>query len=106
MTDPERLYERPATACLAGPHVSKGKMLASEALRIDGKSFAYLSEAELVLKLPEPIAAGLVTEARATPLQVGKRMMRDWVVIPAADTDRWESLMSDAMDLVGDRGKP
>lgn len=105
MTDPEKLYERLATAFLARPRVSKGKMLASEALRIDGKSFAYLSEAGLVLKLPEPVAAGLVDEMRATSLEVGKRVMREWVVIPAADRDHWESLMSDAMDFVGERRK-
>ncbi|QBY01156.1 hypothetical protein E2K80_10825 [Rhodophyticola sp. CCM32] len=79
-------------------------MLKAEALRVDGKSFAYLSETGLVLKLPKATVDRLIAEARGTALTVGTRVMKEWVVVPPSESDHWQGLMAEAMGFVGGAG--
>ncbi len=62
MSTPEAQYAKLAETHLQNPRVSTGRMLKSEALRVANKSYAYLSEDGLVVKLPEPTVTGLVEQ--------------------------------------------
>lgn len=63
------------------PEVNVGKHLSNINFTIGKKVFAFLKQDSLVLKLPEACAQKLIAERRAVPLVMGKRVMKEWVVI-------------------------
>lgn len=101
MSTPEAQYAKLAETHLQNPRVSTGRMLKSEALRVANKSYAYLSEDGLVVKLPEPTVTGLVEQGQAQALIIGARVMREWAVIPPSEADNWDALMDEALAFVG-----
>ncbi|WAP51704.1 hypothetical protein OL239_18500 [Arthrobacter sp. ATA002] len=67
-----------------GP-VTVGTMFRSPGLRTGGEIVAFLgSDDTFIVKLPRDRAAGLVRAGTAEPVTMGKRTMREWIVIPAA----------------------
>jgi hypothetical protein len=69
-------------------------------LRRGDKFFAFVGRAgDLVVKLPEAQAAGLVAGGEATAVKAGRNPTREWVSVPLGadgDTTRWQQLMGDA----------
>ena len=56
---------------------------------IRGKVFAYTRARDdgVILKMPTSRIETLIAEGRAAPLIMGKRLMREWAVLPGTDRD-------------------
>jgi hypothetical protein len=70
-------------------------------LMIDNKIFAFTrSDESAALKLPEDRIAGLVSDDEIRHLTMGKRTMREWVVIPNIAAPGNLKLLHEAMAYV------
>lgn len=70
-------------------------------LMIDNKIFAFTrSDESAALKLPEDRIAGLVSDGEIRHLTMGKRTMREWVVIPNIAAPGNLKLLHEAMAYV------
>jgi hypothetical protein len=69
-------------------------------LRAGGKIFAMLPHGELVVKLPVDRCAGIVAEGGGRLFVVGKRTMREWLVVEAIDPEAWAELAVEALAYV------
>ncbi len=70
-------------------------------LMIDNKIFAFTRPDEsAALKLPEARIAGLVSDGEIRHLTMGKRTMREWVVIPNIAAPGNLKLLHEAMAYV------
>lgn len=70
-------------------------------LMIDNKIFAFTRPDEsAALKLPETRIAGLVSDGEIRHLTMGKRTMREWVVIPNIAAPGNLKLLQEAMAYV------
>jgi hypothetical protein len=79
-----------------------GRGFGAGALQVDGHIFAMPNEAGLALKLPASRVATLIAGGEGLPFDAGKgRPMREWVVIPPGQNDRWLSLAEEALAFVG-----
>jgi len=94
---PNRRYQQLADEFLALPGVTMGKALSNDVLKIDGKIFAFLTEAGLVVKVPSVRVAQLI-DAGGEPFHSGGRRMKEWVAV--ADQGQWHDLMAEAMAFV------
>ncbi len=95
-----RLSERFA----ADARVSGGTGFGSSpALRVDGRIFAMPAHGELVVKLPAARCDALLQVGEARTLAVGKRTMREWVVVEGLDDERWAALAGEALAYVRER---
>lgn len=63
------------------PRVQVGVHLNHTNFLVGNKVFAYIQGEGVVLKLPKEKALELVETAYAAPLVMGKRVMKEWVVI-------------------------
>jgi hypothetical protein len=71
---------------------------------ISGKVFAFTRPDGLVLKLPADILAQVLAEREAGDLVMGKRVMREWVLLRMKDAEGYRDeldLLRAAMDFVG-----
>ena len=81
-------------------------------LMIDNKIFAFTRPDEsAALKLPEARIAGLVSDGEIRHLTMGRRTMREWVVVPNIAAPGNLKLLHEAMAYVAslpkdDRRKP
>lgn len=97
----QALYADLVDEQLARPEVSIGRMLRNDGLKINDKTFAFISMRErLVVKLPQERAAALVADGTAQVLEMGTRRMREWVELPELDEDTWRGLMNEAAAYV------
>ncbi len=65
-----------------------------------GKVFAFTRPAGMAMKLPEARIRQLVESDGAANLVMGKRTMREWVVVPADDTASLLPLLKEAAAFV------
>ncbi|MFD1929953.1 MULTISPECIES: hypothetical protein [Nonomuraea] len=101
MTEGKALYADLVAEHLTRPEVSIGRMLRNDGLKINGRTFAFISMRErLVVKLPQERAAALVAVGTAHAVEMGTRRMREWVEIPELDEDTWRALMEEAAAYV------
>ena len=71
-------------------------------LTVDGKLFATLHGAALLLKLPADQVASLIASGRGHMFDAGKgRPMREWVIVDLAGSADWRKLARDALEFVG-----
>ncbi|MFI6813397.1 TfoX/Sxy family protein [Nonomuraea sp. NPDC050328] len=88
------------------PDVALATMFRSPGLRTGGKIFAFLGhDGELIVKLPHDQARRLLDEGTANPVTMGKRTMREWVAVPAQQSDTetlalWRKAAHDAYRYV------
>lgn len=67
----------------------------------DGKVFCFINrDGNLALKLPESRIAVLLEDGHATSLTMGKRTMREWVVVPEPDSEASVRLLHEARAYV------
>jgi hypothetical protein len=69
-------------------------------LRAGGKIFAMLPHGELVVKLPAARCAALVDDGDGHLFVVGKRTMREWLVVDGIDPESWLALAAEALEYV------
>lgn len=67
---------------------------------VGGKVFAFTRPGGMAMKLPEARISGLVKKGSAVHLVMGKRTMREWVVVPADDTAALLQLLKEAAGFV------
>lgn len=103
MTQPDSnaVYQTIVTRCLADADVSLGKMLNAESLQVKGKSFAYLGTDGMVVKLPADRVSEMEKLDVGKRLVVGKRTMKEWLVVADTQSDRWPDLVAEAQQFVG-----
>ncbi|MFQ6550217.1 hypothetical protein AADZ90_019900 [Aestuariibius sp. 2305UL40-4] len=94
-------YDTIVAQCLKDADVSLGKMLNAQSLRVKGKSFAYLGTDGLVVKLPASDVSDLERRDLGKRLVVGKRVMKEWLVVSNAHFDMWSELVAQAQAFVG-----
>lgn len=85
------------------PGVAVGKKFNSTNFTVRKKVFAFTKDGGLVLKLPPQAVKTLLTSRTASLLVMGKRTMKEWVVIryrDPADAKKHLSLFKEAMDYV------
>jgi hypothetical protein len=63
----------------------------------DGKVFCFINrDGDLAMKLPAGRIELLVSEGHAVPLRMGKRTMREWVVVPVSESSETLQLLKSA----------
>jgi hypothetical protein len=83
------------------PDVEAGTGFGSaRGLRAKGKIFAMLPHSELVVKLPADRLAALVEAGQGRLFVVGKRTMREWLVVEGVDPEAWAKLAAEALAYV------
>lgn len=100
-TDAETLFRSIIDVFVEREGVGLGKMLKAEALQVGGKSFAYPTDDAIVFKLPEAEVDALETDGSGRRLVVGKRVMKEWVAVPASNRDLCRQLAERAYRFVG-----
>lgn len=67
------------------PDVSVGEHIRRANFLVGNKVFAFIKGSGVAVKLPRKTAEDMVRTNNATPLVMGKRVMKEWVVIEHAD---------------------
>lgn len=99
------LFDDLAVAHLSRPHVSMGRMFASEGLAVHGKIFAFVGrDGRLILKLPLTRAEELKGKGATESVTLGGRTMREWVGVQLPDRQpgSWSGLMEEAHTYVAE----
>ena len=90
-----------AAGYLALPGADIGRMFGSEGLRIRGKVFAFVSfKGDLALKLPADRVDQLEGDAGIARMVMRERAMREWLTVPAEESERWAPLVAEAYAFV------
>jgi TfoX/Sxy family transcriptional regulator of competence genes len=78
----------------------------SDALKVNGKIFAALSNGRLLLKLPRERVGALVTAKLAERFSTGAgRPKKEWVTIAPSTTADWLRLSDEARQYVNSQSK-
>jgi len=89
---------------LAGTGTTAGAMFGKRALKANGKAFACLKENDLAFRLgdgtPDHEATLDLPGARLFDPSGGGRPFKDWVAVPAEQSDEWPWLARLALDRV------
>ncbi len=68
-----------------------------ESLKIMKKMFVMLSKGNYVVKLPKERVEKLISSGEGLPYDPGNgRIMKEWVIIPIEDSDKWIEYASEA----------
>ena len=95
-------FQRLADRYSGDGRISRGRMLVSEGLRVDGRFFVALVGDELLVKLQRDRVAELIAAGLARPFESGKgRVMREWALVSFAASRRWRTLADEALAFVG-----
>jgi hypothetical protein len=88
----------------ADPAVSRSTMMGLPCVRYQGRFFAALDRRSdaLLIKLPQPRVAQLVTDGDGEPFAPAGRVFREWVAIPRPDPHRWSTLLAEARAFAAD----
>lgn len=85
LEDRRRFIAALVDACGADD-VDIATMFGSPAIRHRGRIVCFLSgDAELIVKLTRQEALDLIEQGRAAPVVMGRRTLREWVVVARAD---------------------
>ena len=99
-----RVVERFKTDKAVTPPTMKAGKFGSAALTVDGKIFAFLSQGDLVVKLPRERVDELVGTGTGKPYDARRgKVMKEWVAIAPAESRRWSRLADEARDFVSRR---
>jgi hypothetical protein len=97
-------FERIARRCAADPRITRGTMLVSEGLRVDGRFFVALVGESLLVKLPRTRVDELVAAGLADRFESGKgRVMKEWALVSPSAKRRWSGLASEALAFVDEQ---
>jgi len=91
----DEAYAWLAAHFLKDPNVTQSDKF-GKGLRLDGKVFAMLVKGELGVKLVEERVVELIKAKVGEPFAHGKKVMKEWVVIPASAEKKWLALAKEA----------
>ena len=105
MSDPDalfaRLVERFDGDESITPPTTKAEKFGSAALKVDGKIFAFLSQEDLVVKLPRERVEELVASGRGKAYDARRgKVMKEWVAIAPDRSRSWAKLADEALAFV------
>lgn len=80
--------------------VDVGKMLHAPCLRVNGKGFVFATREVLVMKLPAKRIDKLELDGLGQRMTMGTRVMKEWIAIPAEETELCANLAHEAHDFV------
>jgi hypothetical protein len=91
----------PVVDAFAGKRdVTRGRMMASYALKVGGKIFATYGKGRFVVKLPKPRVDALAADGAGAPFEpMPGRAMREWIVVKPGASD-WIALANEAYRFV------
>ncbi|GGC83237.1 hypothetical protein GCM10011512_07490 [Tersicoccus solisilvae] len=107
--------ERIAAEFAGTPGVSRERMFHAPALRIRGKVFAFVApDGRLIVKLPPDRLRVLLDDGTGDRVELGGRVMREWVALPVAagpgeadaesaggdQEERWRAAIHDSFTYV------
>jgi len=99
--DAEAAFAALAERFAQEPDVEPGTGFGSApGLRAGGKIFAMLPQGELVVKLPGDRCRAMVEAGVGRLFVVGRRTMREWLVVDGVDPGVWMALSADALAYV------
>jgi hypothetical protein len=99
--DAESAFAKLQERFSAEPDVELGTGFGSApGLRVAGKIFAMLPHGELVVKLPPESCATVLQAGEGRPFVVGRRTMREWLVVEGVDLEEWSALAAEALAYV------
>jgi hypothetical protein len=99
--DADAAFATLADRFAAEPDVEPGTGFGSApGLRAGGKVFVMLPHGELVVKLPAERCAAMVDAGAGRLFVVGRRTMREWVVVGGVDPEAWAALADEALAYV------
>lgn len=85
---------------VAGVTVNAGR--GAQGLKVGAKMFAMFSKGDLLLKMPPERVAALIAAKRGLPYDPGTgKVMKNYVVIPAAKKRSWIKLCEEAAAAAG-----
>jgi hypothetical protein len=90
-------WERIVEDLLPVDDVGLGRIFHDEGLECGGRYFAVRHRDGLLLKLPEARVQELIGTDVAVPFSVGKRVMREWLIVPPTASRRWRKLAAEAL---------
>ena len=89
---------------LSSAGADAGSMFGMPVLKVKGKVFAGFYDGCMTFKLPDEPRARALGIPGVEPFDPGMgRPMREWVQVPAAAGERWESLAREALDYIGSK---
>lgn len=99
--DSARRYDSLAQKLAASSAVTAGQMFGMPTLKAGSKAFAGLYEDAMVFKL-SGAAHGRALALPGAHLfdPSGMRPMKEWVVVPPAHAEHWETLAGEALEYV------
>ena len=69
-----------------------------EALKIKKKMFAFLNMGNMTVKLPKERVSELLSSGEGLPYDPGNgKIMKEWVIIPLKDSDKWFDYVKEGM---------
>lgn len=94
-------YDELVSQLTTQPGVSAGKMFGMPTVKFGRKAFAGRIEGDMVFKLSgEQLERALAIEGAHLFDPMGGRPMKEWVVVPAAQAERWEELADAALEYI------
>lgn len=98
---PEDAFDALVQSYKGQRNVTAGKMFASYGVKINGKIFAMLYKGRLVVKLPAARADRLAAAGGGEYFRVGKKVMKEWVMVDAPPGTGWVKFADEAKEFVG-----
>ncbi len=103
---PDARYASLAASFAGHPRVTRvtedGGFGSAGQLKVDGRIFAMLVRARLVLKLPKARVDELVEAGEGERFDAGKgKPMREWFVLSPTSKKQWPALANEALAFVG-----
>ncbi|WP_109510109.1 hypothetical protein [Nocardioides speluncae] len=95
------LYEELTDDLLYDPAVGRATMMGYPCVRLAGRFLASydVKAGHLVVKLPHQRVNELVEKGDGDAFSPAGKVFREWVSIPTADRQLWQSLLAEAIDF-------
>ena len=101
MPDRQSEYDHVANLLALQPGVSRAKMFGMPSVMVGGKAFAGLNGESMIFKLSgEAHRSALALEGAKLFEPMAGRPMKEWVCVPAEQSERWLELAGAALDYV------
>jgi len=103
MSSPEELFDKSANDLSKHADTKRGKMFGSPCITANGKTFATYHKGDMTFKLDAEAREQALAIEGATLFDPGMgRPMKEWVQVPASQSDHWPGLAEEAYSYVAD----